>query len=231
MYDSINQRLFFTSTKLGSGGTIWALDAKDTPTSSRVLWSRDIGDSDSSLSFTENTALASIYVGTNSGRLYKLNAATGVTCWGSTADSCTAAGGSEQFFCADPAVNARATSCSAGSAIQKGLLVMFDAGRVVFSTADGNVRLLSNAGVQQWRTNISGASAPLATKSIGTGFVYVGSNTGLVYQLALATGAVTATRSVGGGSVVAGNPSLDVVAKRLYVTTSQGNLYAFNVPF
>jgi hypothetical protein len=234
LLDTTNRRLFFTSTKLLTGSTIWALDANDTPAASRVLWSRDLGSSDSSLSLG-TTNLNFLYLGTNAGRIYKLTSSTGVTCWGSTGDGCSGAStGTEQFFCADPAVNARATACASGSAVQKGLTVVFGGtygGNVVFTTADGNVRMLNGAGVQQWRTNVSGASAPLALRFVGSGVVYVGGNDGLIHELALATGVAGPTRSVGGGSVVVGDPSYDTVTGKLYVTTSQGIFYAFNVPF
>jgi outer membrane protein assembly factor BamB len=234
MLDSLNNRLFFTSTKLLSGPTLWALDANDAPAGSRRLWSRDVGDSDSSLSFA-TTALTGLYVGTNAGRIYKLTSSSGLTCWGSTSDGCGgAATGDEQFFCADSAVDARATTCANGAAILKGLSVVFGGphdGHAIFTTADGNVRMIDRNGVQRWRTHIAGASAPLALRFVGSGVVYVGGNDGSVHELSMATGAQTAARSVGGGEVVAGDPSYDTVTRRLYVTTSQGNLYAFNAPF
>jgi hypothetical protein len=234
MLDSLNNRLFFTSTKLLSGPTLWALDANDTPAGSRLLWSREVGDSDSSLSFA-TTALTGLYVGTNAGRIYKLTSSSGLTCWGSTSNGCGgAATGDEQFFCADPAVDARATTCANGAAVQKGLSVVFGGpydGHAIFTTADGNVRMIDGNGVQRWRTHISGASAPLPLRSVGSGVLYVGGNDGLVHELSMATGAQIATRNVGGGEVVAGDPSYDTIARKLYVTTSQGKLYAFNAPF
>jgi outer membrane protein assembly factor BamB len=118
--------------------------------------------------------------------------------------------------------------------VQKGIVATAApyAGYFLVTTADGNVRLIdSSTGVQQWRTTITGASAPLLLQGIGSGYVYVGSSTGMVYELALTTGTQTASRSVGGGSVVVGDPAYDGLNQKLYVSTSGGNLYAFSVPF
>lgn len=232
LLDAVNSRLLFTSAQLSGGPTVWAVDARDSATGDRVLWSRTLGSSDSSLSFTSHTREA-ILVGTNAGRIYMLNASDGTTCWGSTGDGCGTATGTEQFFCTDPTVNARAAACTSGSAISKNIVPVNGTflGNFVFTTADGNVRMINSQGVQVWRTQIAGASPPLPLPTVGQGKLYVGGSDGLVYELALSTGAVTASRSVGGGSVVASAPAYDATDATLHLTTSQGNQYAFNVPF
>jgi outer membrane protein assembly factor BamB len=232
--DPTNYRLLITSTSLLVGSTVWALDAHDAPTT-RLLWSRNIGDSDSSITFT-SAARTSILVGTNTGLVYMLDPSTGITCWGSSSDGCGVATGLEEAFCTG--TNSRASIlCIGGSAIQKGIIALNGsyAGKFLFSTADGSVRLLNSTGVQQWRTVISGASAPLPVVSVGSGYVYVGGSDGAVHELALATGTQTSTRTVGvgssAGSVVVGDPGYDGAANVLYVNTAQGNQYAFSVPF
>lgn len=236
--DSGHNRIFFGSTKLLTGPTVWALDPQDTPAGSRVLWSRDVGDTNSWVTFSD-TSLTSLYVSTNAGRIYKLDPATGSTCWGSTSDGCGTSTGSEQFFCTDPEVNARTTSCSNGSAIVSGIQPIFGSAvpsfkNLIFTTADGYVHNVSSSGVQRWSTQIPGATAPLGMWWINQasgGAVYVGSNVGLVYELSMSTGAITGTRDVGGASVTMGAPSGDSFTNRLYVTTSEGNFYAFAEPF
>ena len=103
------------SAKLGSGATLWALDATDSPSGARLLWSRDLGDIDAAATF-DGMAKTGLFVGTNAGRIYRLTATDGSSCWGSTADGCGSATGSEEFFCTDPAVEARATSCASTAA-------------------------------------------------------------------------------------------------------------------
>jgi hypothetical protein len=234
VYDPTNFRMLFSSAQLNSGDTLYAVDSKDVPTSGRVLWSRSIGGSDSSLTYTTNNR-DTVMVGTNAGRVYKLDAATGSTCWGSTTDGCGSATGSEQFFCASTSVDARATSCASGSAIQKNIVPVngLFLGNVVFSTADGNVRMIHVNGPQAWRTQVAGASPPLPIPEVGTGKVYVGGSDGLVHELSLVNGVETGTRSVGGGSVIAGAPAYDssVSPATLHVNTSTGYQYAFTVPF
>lgn len=231
--DPTNYRMFFTSAAFtGGSSTVWALDPRDTPSGSRVLWQKDYGAAVASPAFTDINRTA-ILVGTSAGRIYKLNPSTGLTCWGGTTDGCGTATGLDSYFCTNTSTNARSTSCT-GSAVQKGIVATAEpyAGYFLVTTADGNVRLIdSSTGVQQWRTTITGASAPLLLQGIGSGYVYVGSSTGVVYELALTTGTQTGTRSVGGGSVVVGDPAYDGTNQKLYVSTSGGNLYAFSVPF
>lgn len=232
IHDTTNKRLFLTSSKISTGHTIWAIDSNDTPAGDRRLWSRDLGHIDASATFA-SAARTSLFVPTNDGRIYKLDSSDGTTCWGSTSDGCGTATGSEEFFCAQTGVDARATSCS-GNSIQVGLFLIYGgtyAGHTVFSTADGYVRRVDADGVQQWKTAIAGAGFPLVMTNVADGVVYIGGNEGQLHQLDLATGISEATRNVGGGSVVVGDPSFDYQAAKVYVTTSEGKLYAFDAPF
>jgi hypothetical protein len=229
--DPTSSRLYFTSTSL-LGPTIWAVDARDNIAGDRVLWSRNIGDSDSSVTFS-SVARTSMLVGTNAGRVYHLNPASGATCWGATSDGCPgSAVGTEQFFCAD-ATGARATSCLSGSPIQKGIAALNGAhsGSVLFRTADGNVWKVSIAGVRLWKTSLSGASTPTPVSELNGGVAYVGGSDGIIREVSLTTGSVNNSRSVGGGAIVVGDATYDSTDSVLYVNTSQGVLYAFSVPF
>jgi hypothetical protein len=209
---------------------VWALDAHDTPAGSRILWQRDLGDSDSAMTFT-SAARSSVFVGTSVGRIYKLSASTGATCWGNTGDGCDTSTGTEDFFCTAVATSARATSCTSGFGIVKSIVTLQGAyvGYFAFSTTDGSVRLVNAAGVQQWRTVVAGASAPLVLTTANA--VYVGGSDGLVHELALSTGTQTKTQNAGGTGVTVGEPSYDGTDNVLYVNTTQGNQYAFTVPF
>ena len=230
LLDAANHRLFFTSTKLDTGATVWALDAHDSPSGPRILWQRDLGDSDSAMSFL-STARTSVLASTNTGRIYRLSASTGATCWGSTGDGCDASTGDEEFFCTAEATSARSSSCTSGYPVVKSIVALQGAyvGYFAFSTTDGSVRLVNANGVQQWRTVVSGASAPLVLTGAGT--LYVGGSDGLVHELALSTGIQTKTQHAGGTGVSVGEPSYDGTDQVLYVNTTQGNQYAFSVPF
>ena len=230
--DPTTSRLFFTSTSVYLGATLWAVDVRDGIAGDRRLWSRNIGDSDSSITFA-TAARSSILVGTNAGRVYRLNPTNGATCWASLSDGCPAAAiGTEQFFCAD-STGSRTILCLSGSPIQKGMAMLSGtyAGSVLFRTADGAVWRVSTAGVRLWKTSLSGASAPTPVAELNSGVAYVGGNDGVVREISLATGNVNGTRSVGGGAIVVGDATYDSTDGVLYVNTSQGYLYAFSVPF
>jgi hypothetical protein len=228
--DAANYRLLFTSTKLSTGSTVWALDARDTPSGSRILWQRDLGDSDSSMTF-HSAARTSVLVPTAAGRIYHLSASTGATCWGSTGDGCNTATGTEEFFCTAAATSARSTSCTGGVPIVKSIVTLQGAytGYFAFTTTDGYVRLVNALGVQQWRTMVTGASAPLVVNTVGK--IYVGSSNGTVSELNISNGTITKTQTAGGTGVTVGEPSYDGTDLVLYVNTTQGNQYAFTVPF
>jgi|GEM_PF-5586956 len=230
--DPTNSRLFFTSISVYLGATLWAVDVRDGIAGDRKLWSRNIGDSDSSITFA-TSARSSILVGTHAGRVYRLNPTNGATCWASISDGCPAAAvGAEQFFCAD-GTGSRGILCLSGSPVQKGIAMLSGtfANSVLFRTADGAVWRVSTAGARMWRTLLSGASTPTPAAELNNGVAYVGGNDGVIREISLATGSVNGTRSVGGGAIVVGDATYDVTDGVLYVNTSQGYLYAFSVPF
>ncbi|MBK8480087.1 MAG: PQQ-binding-like beta-propeller repeat protein [Proteobacteria bacterium] len=228
VHDAVARMLFITSTSLSGGDTLWAVDAGDA-TPGTLSWSRNLGDSDASPSFAEATR-TSLYVGTNNGRLHRVRAADGVSCWSTTGSGCTAFGGSEQAFCT--ATDALGTSCAVGSAIASGVVVLWSGshlGRLLFATADGHLRLLNADGSLVWKTAdpIPGASLPLAIPERDS--LFVGGSDGQLRELSLSTGAVLASQTVGSGSASVGSPTYDTRALMLYVGTSTGTLFRFNL--
>ncbi|MBK8480381.1 MAG: hypothetical protein IPL40_04275 [Proteobacteria bacterium] len=152
IHDATARKLFATSTSLSGGSTLWAVDAGDA-TPGTVSWSRNLGDSDASPSFAETTR-TSLYVGTNAGRLHRVRAADGVSCWSTQGNGCTSFKGNERAFCT--ATDALGTSCAAGSAIASGVVVLWSGshlGRLLFATADGHLRLLNADGSLVWKTS------------------------------------------------------------------------------
>jgi len=85
--------------------------------------------------------------------------------------------------------------------------------------------------VSVWNTTIANPSAPIS--STGQQFVYVGSSDGTIHELALSTGADTkdAVANTGPTKGTVGDPSLDEVLSRVYVTTTDQRAYAFTIPF
>jgi hypothetical protein len=85
--------------------------------------------------------------------------------------------------------------------------------------------------VSVWNTTIANPSAPIS--STGQQFVYVGSSDGTIHELALSTGADTkdAIANTGPTKGTVGDPSLDEVLSRIYVTTTDQRAYAFTIPF
>jgi hypothetical protein len=99
------------------------------------------------------------------------------------------------------------------------------AGRLYFVTADGNVWALASptASSPLWKRR------PVAAGTVGqllpgTGSLWVGGSNGVLYQLSLASGSVTRTMTVGGGTLALGPVSTET-AGELYVGSSDGTLY------
>lgn len=230
IHDATTQQLFLTSERRAAGNsTVWALDASD-GSGGNLLWSRDLGPSDSSPAFAEGVPRVSFYVGTTDGRLWRVRMSDGASCWASGGSGCADAAGAEEAFCT--ANDARAASCPTGSRVRGGPSPIFSgpsAGRVVFATADGILRMVDGNGALVWKTTtpVAGASFPLVLAD-PINRIYVGSSDGRLYQFDLATGGALGSRVVGDGSAAIGSP---VYVQRLYVGTADGRLFRFDVPF
>lgn len=98
-------------------------------------------------------------------------------------------------------------------------------GQLYFVTTDGNVWALASASSAStlWKTKpvSAGTVAQLLT---GNSSLWVGGSNGVLYQLSLATGAVTKTLTVGAGTLSVGPVSTETIGE-LYVGTTDGTLY------
>jgi outer membrane protein assembly factor BamB len=85
--------------------------------------------------------------------------------------------------------------------------------------------------VQVWNTTVPNPSAPIS--STGLQFVFVGSSDGTVHELMLTTGAdiKDEVANIGATKGTVGDPSIDEVMSRIYVTTTDQRAYAFIFPF
>jgi hypothetical protein len=81
-----------------------------------------------------------------------------------------------------------------------------------------------------WATTVKVPSAPIGFT--GSGFIFVGSNDGMIHELNLATGADVKDEVANTGQPgFVGDPSLDVQLSRVYVSTTDQRAYGFVYPF
>lgn len=101
------------------------------------------------------------------------------------------------------------------------------------STFSGTICTAGAFSAESWGTTVSGASAVITSFGlVGGDKVYVSTTTGLIEQLNITTGAVEGTsRSVGGGSIVGGAPSVDTILNRVYAGASNGRVFSYSIPF
>jgi hypothetical protein len=82
-----------------------------------------------------------------------------------------------------------------------------------------------------WSTTIANPSAPISYT--GSSYVYVGSSDGTIHELNLTTGADVKDEvcNIGATKGTVGDPSIDEVLSRIYVTTTDQRAYGFVIPF
>ncbi len=82
-----------------------------------------------------------------------------------------------------------------------------------------------------WNTPVSKPSAPISFT--GSQYVYVGSSDGMIHELMLTNGTDVKDEvtNVGATKGTVGDPSIDEVLSRIYVTTTDQRAYAFTIPF
>src|SRR5580700_4586302 len=88
----------------------------------------------------------------------------------------------------------------------------------------------ANTFTSLWSTTVSGPSAPIGFT--GFGKVYVGSADGKVHELDAVTGVDGKQRTANTGQPgIVGDPALDVVLSRIYISTNDQRAYGFTFPF
>ncbi|HEV7240986.1 MAG TPA: S8 family serine peptidase [Thermoanaerobaculia bacterium] len=210
-YGSVNppkNKVYFTSRALtgGSSGTVWCLDITGATANlcsePGATWPRAIGDIDGSPTLVGNR----LYVGTNNGWVYCLNAMTGATIWSTSLDD----GPVKGFISPDWTDNSLPYK--------------------LFVATSGTITALvddTSTVFTEWNRFIAGPSVPLFTGSA----LYIGSSDGKLYELTnLNTFAVTKSVTLGSGANAVGSPSYDFMNNLVYVGTDAGKLYAVKVP-
>jgi outer membrane protein assembly factor BamB len=201
----ITRNRLYVASRAGSGGLQPTLWVINT-LNGTLVQSFALGHLQTSptLSWDETT----LYVGNTSGRLYAISAATLTQKWPGTVNL--------------------------GSALL-GYVSEDDntAGRLYFTTANGNVWCLQDPGAGStpnpnapvWRRAVAGASPPLVQGPL----LYVGSSDGAVHEIDLASGVDQRQFTVGDGAATVGTPSTED-GSQLFVGTTAGTLYAIPLP-
>jgi outer membrane protein assembly factor BamB len=202
MTDTANRRIYFASRKQvgGSTSTLWCLSF--TAGSASLIWSADVGDSDSS-PILKGTNL---YVGTNAGNLHKFDTASGT-----------------------PSVPVWSYATSDGPV--KNFPVMdWSSTAIYVSTTNQVWRFTDDGGTttKTWSTPASGAGAIAApsTSMLFSGALYVGSSNGSIVKLTDLTTATPTQTTIPVGSAAIGALAFDYTNGVLHAGSEAGIIYA-----
>jgi outer membrane protein assembly factor BamB len=208
LVDGAAGRVYFASRRRGGGSqdTVWALNFN--AGGATLAWRRALGDIDGALT----AGGTRLYVGTNSGKVYALDKATGGDAWSPLAYFDTGTGQAVKGFVFPALVT---------SGVYR---LLFSAGDNVFALTDNG----GSAPVPLWNplgAVLSGASTPLAVLPR----VYFGSDDGKLYSFdGNSTFPAPVALPLGDTGVpkVVGRPTYDGVAQLILVGTDQGIVYA-----
>ena len=214
--DYVNNAIWVTTQSNGSSTqpNLWKLN----PLNGNVIWTTNIGsagDIDSSPTLTQFGDV--LFVGADNGYIYAVN----------------------------PAATSGATALLASYNAGDGPIKSYP--YVVSSNSPFSIVFTTNTMVQAVSFNKNGnsftklwssqtfTSPSAAVVDFYTSKIYIGTGSDYVYELALSNGAVTGSRVVdtGNNPMYIGDPSLDLVLNRIYVTTTTNDqrTYAYSIPF
>lgn len=204
--DPANNKVYFASRKMsgGSSGTVWCLDY--TASSAQLCagaWPAAIGDIDGTVTLYNGR----VYVGTNPGSLYALDATTGAVIWNVALGDGPIKGFVDVDFTAP------------GLPYQ---LNVATTGKVWAITDNGPSATVG------WNVAIAAPSIPLFNATA----LLVGSGDGRLYEITNLNAVTPTVKSVllGDGSGAVGSPSFEFGTSLAYVGTESGKVYAVQVP-
>ncbi|MGH9685111.1 MAG: PQQ-binding-like beta-propeller repeat protein [Candidatus Acidiferrales bacterium] len=211
LVDYVNGAIWVTSRSAGGTAqpSLWKLD----PDTGKVLFSAKLGDTDSSPSLSLPGDI--LFVGNNAGTLYAINPITGAIL--------------KSFAGGDGAIVGFPVVIGFSSPYTVVFSGVTSVHAVTFNKTTG-------AFTQLWTpVTIDTPSAPTGATNLGK--VYVGANDGKIHEIDLATGKddfdVTANllNGLNNAPAIVGNPSIDLLLSRVYITTNDQRAYAFPFPF
>lgn len=211
--DYTNGLVYFTSHRKsgGSNDTLWCLKIGPPGPVLDLVWSRDLGDIDSSPVLHGGR----VYVGSaaGGGTVYSINAATGAAI-----DDRTYVHGDGQvkgFVWPDRASND----------------LYFAAGTKVWGVTDTGVPTM----VEKWAGGVALGGGGVTPSTLlfvpGSHFIYVGGSDGCLWELDILPATPTQKfETLGDGFAAVGAPSLDFPNSLIHVGTEAGIFYAVEVP-
>lgn len=216
LIDYKNSAIWVTSRS--AGGTtqpsLWKLN----PTTGAVLATADLGDTDSSPTFSDNGSI--LFLGTNAGAIYAINPATGQPF---SASSNFASG--DGPIIGYPAVTTSTYPYD---------IVVFSGATAVHAV---KYNYVTNSFSTAWATPVTILVPSAPVTYTGLGKVYVGGNDGMIHEIDLASGKddfdviINLDNGYNNEPAFVGNPSLDLSLMRVYVATNDQRAYSFNIPF
>jgi outer membrane protein assembly factor BamB len=200
------------------------------PTTSHILWTYMTGGSvDSSPAVVGGM----VYVGSDDGRVYCLNASTGTEVWSRVIDSWVLSSpavvggvafvgsGNGEFYCLNVSTGTTVWSCINVSGVRSSPAVV--GGMVYVGSDDGRIRCLNaSTGALVWSYTTGGKVC--SSPAVVGGMVYVGSDDGRIRCLNASTGALVWSYTT--GSYVWSSPA--VVGGMVYVGSLDRNVYCLN---
>jgi hypothetical protein len=203
--DFVNHAIWVTSRS--NGGTaqpsLWKLN----PNTGAVLTTAALGDTDTdpTLSIPGDV----LFVANNAGTIFAINP--------STAATLKSVAGGDGAIISFPIV----------LGLTSPYTVIFSGQTAVHAMTYDKT---ANAFTSLWSTTINGPSASIGFT--GFGKVYVGSADGKIHELDAVTGVDGKQRTANTGQPgIVGDPALDVVLSRIYVSTNDQRAYGFAFPF
>ena len=214
--DYVNKAIWVTTQSNGGSSqpNLWKLN----PLTGAVFWSTNIGsagDINSSPTLTQNGDV--LFVGADNGYIYAVNPAA------------TSPGAAllASYNAGDGAIKSYPYVVSSSSPFT----IVFTTNTMVQAVSFNKS---NNTFTKLWSSQTF-TSPSAAVVDFYTSKIYIGTGSDYVYELALSNGAVTGSRVVdtGNNPMYIGDPSLDLVLGRIYVTTTTNDqrTYAYSVPF
>ena len=203
--DFVNHAAWVTSRSGGATAqpSLWKLN----PNSGAVLATAALGDTDTdpTLSIPGDV----LFVANNAGTIFAINPATAATL--------KSVAGGDGAIISFPIV----------LGLTSPYTVIFSGQTAVHAmTYDKTANTFTNL----WSTTISSPSAPIGFT--GSSKVYVGSSDGKIHELDAVTGMDGKQRTANTGQPgIVGDPALDLVLSRIYISTNDQRAYGFTFPF